>query len=50
VAGDAQALCVLPQGVPKVAFVNNHFVGYGPETARQLAALTDGTAGRRRPS
>jgi len=26
--------------VPVVAFVNNHFAGYAPETARQLVTLT----------
>jgi hypothetical protein len=35
---DARAIQVLRQGVPVVAFVNNHFVGYAPETVRQLAA------------
>jgi len=29
-----------PQRVPLVAFVNNHFVSYAPETVRQLGALT----------
>ena len=41
VAEDARAIRVLRQRVPVVAFVNNHFAGYAPETARQLAALTD---------
>jgi hypothetical protein len=41
VAEDAQAIRLLRQRVPLVAFVNNHFAGYAPETARQLAALTD---------
>jgi hypothetical protein len=27
-----------------VAFVNNHYAGYAPETARQLAWLTDAAA------
>jgi hypothetical protein len=27
--------------VPVVAFVNNHFAGYAPETVRQLVALAD---------
>jgi 2-phosphosulfolactate phosphatase len=31
----------LRQRVPVVAFVNNHFEGYAPETARRLVALTD---------
>jgi len=25
--------------VPVVAFVNNHYAGYAPETARQLVAI-----------
>jgi hypothetical protein len=42
VADDARAIRVLRQRVPVVAFVNNHFAGYYPETARQLRALTAG--------
>ena len=38
---DARAMQVLRQCVPVVAFVNNHYAGYAPETARQLAALTE---------
>ena len=41
VAADAQAIRVLRQRVPVVAFVNNHFAGYAPETARQLQSLLD---------
>jgi hypothetical protein len=41
VAEDARAIQVLRQRVPVVAFVNNHFAGYAPETVRQLVALTD---------
>ena len=37
---DARAIQVLRQRVPVVAFVNNHFAGYAPETVRQLTALT----------
>jgi hypothetical protein len=37
---DARAIRVLRQRVPVVAFVNNHYAGYAPETARQLRALT----------
>ena len=37
---DARAIQVLQQRVPVVAFVNNHYAGYAPETARQLVALT----------
>ena len=40
VAEDARAIQVLRQRVPVVAFVNNHYAGYAPETVRQLAALT----------
>jgi hypothetical protein len=38
VAADAEAIGLLRQRVPVVAFVNNHFAGYAPETLRQLAA------------
>jgi hypothetical protein len=41
IAEDARAMRILRQGVPVVAFVNNHFVGYAPDTAWQLVALTD---------
>jgi hypothetical protein len=34
VAADAQAIRLLRQRVPVVAFVNNHFAGYAPETVR----------------
>jgi hypothetical protein len=37
VAEDAQAIRLLRQRVPVVAFVNNHFAGFAPETLRQLA-------------
>jgi uncharacterized protein YecE (DUF72 family) len=39
VAADAEAIGLLRKRVPVVAFVNNHFAGYAPETARQLVAL-----------
>jgi hypothetical protein len=39
VAEDARAIRVLRQRVPVVGFVNNHYAGYAPETARQLVAL-----------
>ena len=39
--GGARAIRVLRRRVPVVAFVNNHYAGYAPETVRQLAALTD---------
>ena len=38
---DARAIQVLRQRVQVVAFVNNHYSGYAPETARQLVALTE---------
>jgi hypothetical protein len=41
IEADAQAIRVLRQRVPVVAFVNNHFAGFAPETLRQLAALTE---------
>jgi hypothetical protein len=40
VADAARAIRVLRQRVPAVAFVNNHFAGCAPPTARQLAELT----------
>ena len=49
VAEDARAIRVLRQRVPVVAFVNNPYAGYAAETARQLAELTDATAGQREP-
>jgi hypothetical protein len=39
VADDAEAIKLLAKRVPVVAFVNNHFAGYAPETLRQLVAL-----------
>jgi hypothetical protein len=38
---DAQAIRVLRQRVPVVAFVNNHFAGFAPETLRQLRSLIE---------
>ena len=38
---DARAIQVLRQRVPVVAFVNNHYAGYAPETAWQLMTLKD---------
>jgi hypothetical protein len=40
VAADAEAIGLLRRRVPMVAFVNNHFAGFAPETVRQLVALT----------
>ena len=42
---DARAIQVLRQCVPVVAFVNNHYAGYAPETVRQLVALAAHPAG-----
>jgi hypothetical protein len=39
VAEDAEAIRWLRGRVPVLALVNNHFSGFAPETARQLAAL-----------
>jgi hypothetical protein len=36
IAADAQAIRLLSERVPVLAFVNNHFAGYAPETVRQL--------------
>jgi hypothetical protein len=47
-AADAWAIRVLRQRVPVVAFVNNHYAGYAPETARQVVTLVD-AAEQRRP-
>ena len=41
---DGRAIQVLRQRVLVVAFIDNHYAGYAPETARQLAALTDAAA------
>jgi hypothetical protein len=37
VAADAEAIGLLRRRATVVAFVNNHFTGYAPETVRQLA-------------
>jgi hypothetical protein len=47
VADGARAINILRQWVPVVAFVNKHFAGYAPETARQLVALADATPAAR---
>ena len=39
-AAGAPAVRILRERVPVVAFVNNHYAGHAPETARQLVALT----------
>jgi hypothetical protein len=44
VAEDARAIWVLRQPVPVAAFVNNHFAGYAPVTARQLVAMAGAEA------
>jgi uncharacterized protein YecE (DUF72 family) len=38
VQDDAEAIRQLSERVPVLAFVNNHYAGYAPETARQLQA------------
>jgi uncharacterized protein YecE (DUF72 family) len=38
IQADAQAIRLLSQRVPVLAFVNNHFAGYAPETIRKLLA------------
>jgi hypothetical protein len=45
VAEDAEAIRWLRGRVPVLAFVNNHFAGYAPETARQLAARAHAARG-----
>jgi uncharacterized protein YecE (DUF72 family) len=40
VAADAEAIRLLSERVPVLAFVNNHFAGYAPDTIRQLVPLT----------
>jgi uncharacterized protein YecE (DUF72 family) len=39
VAADAEAIKLLAKRVPVVAFVNNHYEGFAPQTVRQLLAL-----------
>jgi hypothetical protein len=39
VAADAEAIKLLAKRVPVVAFINNHFAGFAPETVQQLVAL-----------
>jgi hypothetical protein len=40
---DALAIRELAERVPVVAFVNNHFAGYAPQTVAQLLAALEGT-------
>ena len=42
----AEALRGLPSGTDIVTFVNNHFAGHAPATARELRALMDADQGR----
>src|SRR5262249_8163500 len=42
---DAEAIKLLAKRVPVLAFVNNHFAGYAPETVRELTERL----GRKRP-
>ena len=37
IQADAEAIKLMAKRVPVLAFVNNHFAGYTPETLRQLA-------------
>jgi hypothetical protein len=37
IQADAEAIKLLAKRVPVLAFVNNHFAGYAPETVRELA-------------
>jgi uncharacterized protein YecE (DUF72 family) len=46
VASDAEAIRVLSERVPVLAFVNNHFAGYAPETIRQLLGLLSAAPAR----
>jgi hypothetical protein len=48
VRADALAIRELSERVPVVAFVNNHFAGYAPQTVAQLLAALEGAgaAGR----
>jgi hypothetical protein len=41
VRADAPAIRVLSERVPVVAFVNNHFEGYAPQTVAQLLAALE---------
>jgi hypothetical protein len=43
-AAETEAIMLLRRRVPVVAFVNNHFAGYAPETVKQFTALTDAVA------
>jgi hypothetical protein len=36
IQADAEAIKLLAKRVPVLAFVNNHFAGYAPDTVRQL--------------
>jgi uncharacterized protein YecE (DUF72 family) len=38
---DAEAIKLLAKRVPVLAFINNHFAGYAPETLRQLQQALD---------
>lgn len=42
IEADAQLIRLLSERVPVLVFVNNHFAGYAPETARQLSAVLAG--------
>jgi hypothetical protein len=36
IEADAEAIKLMAKRVPVLAFVNNHFAGYAPETVREL--------------
>jgi hypothetical protein len=41
IGADALAIRELAERVPVVAFVNNHFAGYAPQTVAELRAALD---------
>jgi hypothetical protein len=43
IGADARAILELSERMPVVAFVNNHFEGYTPQTVAQLQAALDMT-------
>jgi uncharacterized protein YecE (DUF72 family) len=43
IRADAQVIRLLSERVPVLAFVNNHFAGYAPETLRELQAVLSET-------
>jgi hypothetical protein len=41
VRDDVEAIQLLAKRVPVVAFVNNHFAGFAPETLRRVCVIVD---------